>query len=314
MFCSQPHTGSHGTSSLKVTDDFLHRQRKRRTTTTKKNHAAPIENVFLRRECSLFQKKRKEKNNRNCMTSLSFSYCEHCCSQRFFLQLQREKLPLRTSTLKVTVFLHQQNKNLKKCSTTRKGPHLPRKFSFPKQKKKKKEKKKRDLTTSTSHSFSHCKRCSLRFFSAAAAREAREAALRAASRFSSLLAAASRFCCSIHGNCSASRTKSQILQPCDPGLIRQNAGATHVKKKYARFRMQKRFRIWQNFWCTRLSTNTRSSTTWRIADQTRTLICIFLQACAISQYTGTVFWKRNEKRLFSASQRWSCELRMHVAD
>ena len=109
---------------------------------------------------------------------------------------------------------------LKKCSTTRKGPHLPiaRKFSFPKTKTKKRKRKKRDLTTSTSHSFSHCKRCSLRFFSAAAAREAREAALRAASRFSSLLAAASRFCCSIHGNCSASRTKSQILQPCDPGL------------------------------------------------------------------------------------------------
>ena len=58
---------------------------------------------------------------------------------------------------------------------------------------KKKRKKKRDLTTSTSHSFSNSKRCSLRFFSAAAAREAREAALRAASRFSSLLAAASRF-------------------------------------------------------------------------------------------------------------------------
>ena len=76
-----------------------------------KKHAAIIENVFLRRECSLFQKKRKEKNNRNCMTSHSFSYCEHCCSQRFSLQLQREKLPLRTSTLKVTVFLHQQNKN-----------------------------------------------------------------------------------------------------------------------------------------------------------------------------------------------------------
>ena len=89
-------------------------------------------------------------------------------------------------------------------------------------KKKKERKKKRDLT-STSHSFSHCKRCSLRFFSAAAAREAREAALRVASRFSALLAAASRFCCSIHGNCSTSRTKSQILQPCDPGLRRSSA-------------------------------------------------------------------------------------------
>ena len=50
----------------------------------KKKHASLIENVFLRRECSLFQKKkkRKEKNNRNCMTSHSFSYCEHC-SQHF---------------------------------------------------------------------------------------------------------------------------------------------------------------------------------------------------------------------------------------
>ena len=48
---------------------------------------------------------------------------------------------LRTPTLKVTVFLHQpktKKKNKKKtCSTTRKGPHAPRKFSFPKKKKKK---------------------------------------------------------------------------------------------------------------------------------------------------------------------------------
>ena len=86
----------------------------------------------------------------------------------------------------------------------------------------------------------------------------------------------------------------------------------HMSRKYAR--MQKRFRIWQNFRCTRLYTNTRSSTTWRIADQTRTFICVFLQACAISQYTGNAFWKRNEKRLFVASPRWSCELRVHVAE
>ena len=99
-------------------------------------------------------------------------------------------------------------------------------------KKKKERKKKRDLT-STSHSFSHCKRCSLHFFSAAAAREAREAALRAASRFSALLAAASRFCCSIHGNCSASRTKSQILQPCDPGLMGRR-GAVRARAAEAR--------------------------------------------------------------------------------
>ena len=42
--------------------------------------------------------------------------------------------------------------------------------------------------------------------------------------------------------------------------------------------MQKRFRIWQNFRCTRLYTNTRSSTTWRFAHQTRTFFCVFLQA------------------------------------
>ena len=47
--------------------------------------------------------------------------------------------------------------------------------------KKKKKKRKRNLMTSTSHSFSHCKRYSLRFFSATAAREA---ALLAASRCS----------------------------------------------------------------------------------------------------------------------------------
>ena len=78
--------------------------------------------------------------------------------------------------------------------------------------------------------------------------------------------------------------------------------------------MQKRFRIWQIFRCTRLYTNTRNSTTWRIADQTRTFICVFLQACAISQYTGNAFWKRNAKRLFAASQRWSYEFRVHVAE
>ena len=61
-------------------------------------------------------------------------------------------------------------------------------------------------------------------FSAAAARaffcccSAKSARSCPSGRFS-LLAAASRFCCSIHGNFSASRIKSQILQPCDPGLI-----------------------------------------------------------------------------------------------
>ena len=46
----------------------------------------------------------------------------------------------------------------------------------------------------------------------------RKAALRAASRFFALLAAAARFRCSVHGNCSAPPTLSQILQPCDRAL------------------------------------------------------------------------------------------------
>ena len=77
-----------------------------------------------------------------------------------FLQLQCEKLPLRTTTLKVTVFLHQQNKNLKKMQHCSKRSSFAEKVTFPK---KKKRKEKRDLTTSTWHSFSHWKRCSLRF-------------------------------------------------------------------------------------------------------------------------------------------------------
>ena len=73
----------------------------------------------------------------------------------FFLQLQRENLPLRTSTLKLTVFLHQQNAALlEKVLICREGSLFQ----------KKKKKRKRELTTSTSHSFSHCKSCSLRFF------------------------------------------------------------------------------------------------------------------------------------------------------
>ena len=80
----------------------------------------------------------------------------------------------------------------------------------------KKKKKKKETWRPRPHIPSHIATAlQPALFSAAAAREA---ALRAASRFSALLAAASRFCCSIHGNCSASHTKSQILQPCDPGL------------------------------------------------------------------------------------------------
>ena len=157
------------------------------------------------------------------MTSYSFSYCWRC-SQRFFLQLQCEKLafvPLPSKSLSFFI-----NKKKKTCSTTQKGPHALRKFSFQKKQNKKKRKKTETWsTTSTSHSL-QARQPAL--FSAAAAQEAREAALRAASRFSALLAAASRFCCSNHGNCSASRTKSQILQPRDPGLRSANGDWTVV--------------------------------------------------------------------------------------
>ena len=45
-----------------------------------------------------------------------------------------------------------------------------------------------------------------------------KAALWAASRFFALLAAAAKFRCSVHGNCSAPPTLSHILQPCDRAL------------------------------------------------------------------------------------------------
>ena len=125
----------------------------------------------------------------------------------FFLQLQCEKLPLRTSTLKFTVFLHQQNKSFKKCSTTRKGPHLPKKLAFQKKEKKRKKERKNKTWRRRPHIPSHiASAAACAFLCRCSCSGAREAALRAASRFSALLAAASRFCCSIHGDCSASRT------------------------------------------------------------------------------------------------------------
>ena len=106
------------------------------------------------------------------------------------------------------------------------------------------------------------------------------------------------------------------------GLFRQNRPTAstlsdimqvqQMSRKYAR--RQRRFHIWQNFRCTRLYTNTRSSTTWRIADQTRTFICVFLRTCTISQRSIPITHFENEmKGVFSctASQRWSCELREH---
>ena len=93
------------------------------------------------------------------MTSHSFSYCEHCCSQRFFLY---------SCSARSCPFVHLPSKLLS-FFTNKKMQHYSKRSSFAEKvlfsKKKKREKKeKRDLTTSTSHSFSHCKRCSLRFF------------------------------------------------------------------------------------------------------------------------------------------------------
>ena len=164
----------------------------------------------------------------------------------FFPQLQREKLtfvPLPSKSLSSSSSPTKKKKKKKKktCSTTRKGPHAPRKFSFQK---KKKKKKKRNLTISTSHSFSGILQAlQPALFFCPAARAARKAALPAASRFSTLLAAASRFCCSIHRNCSAQRTKSQILQPYDRGL--------RVKVRVS-FSRCENLHFWWTRWCPKL--------------------------------------------------------------
>ena len=132
---------------------------------------------------------------------------------------------------------------------------LAEKVLFSKKKKKRKEKTKVDDLDLTFLLTLQALQPAL--FSAAAAREAREAALRAASRFSSLLAAASRFCCSIHGNCSASRTKSQILQPCDPGLTKLEAAPSSWKVHELKFCLHLRkgqgritcCKVSSNVWC-----------------------------------------------------------------
>ena len=87
-------------------------------------------------------------------------------------------------------------------------------------KKKKRKKKKRNLTTSTSHFFSHCMRCSLRFFLPLQL-EKREKLPFYSGRFSLLLASRCSFKILLQYPWKLQRlayTKSQILQPCDPGL------------------------------------------------------------------------------------------------
>ena len=77
-FCSQ----THGLSRY-----LLPQSHRRLSSPTKKQkqkkHAALIENVFLRREGSLFEKKTKEQPKLHDLAFLLI-YCEHCCSQPFF--------------------------------------------------------------------------------------------------------------------------------------------------------------------------------------------------------------------------------------
>ena len=132
MFCLQPHTGSHGTSSLKVTD-FLYRRNKK-----KKNIPAPIENRLpAPRMFSSPKKKRKKRKDqqKNGMTSHSFSYCEHCSQRFFFSAVAAREAALRISTIKVTAFLQQQNKKMRFS----KRSSCAEKVLFSKKKKKKKE-------------------------------------------------------------------------------------------------------------------------------------------------------------------------------
>ena len=205
MFCSQQHTGSHDASSLKVTDFF---------TDKKIKHAALIEKRLPASRMFSFPKKKKEKKKRKEQAKvhdLAFLLILRALQPALFSAVAAQEATLRTSTLKVTVFLHQLNKFKKKMQHYSKRSSCAEKVLFSK--KKKKKTKLDDLKITFLFTLQALQPA---LFSAAAAREA---ALRAASRFSTLLAAASRFCCSIHGYCSALRTSSQILQPCDPGLM-----------------------------------------------------------------------------------------------
>ena len=150
--------------------------------------------------------KRKEQN-RTTETAWPRIPSDIHCSQRFFSTVAARKAAPSYLYPQSYCLSSPTKQKFKKCSTTRKGPHLPRKFSFPK---KKKRKKKRNLTTSTSHSFSHCQRCSLRFFLPLQ---------REKLPFGPLLASR-RFSLQYPWNMQRFAYKSQILQPWDPGLSR----------------------------------------------------------------------------------------------
>ena len=94
MFCSQPHTGSHGISSQS--------HRRVSSPTKKKINISSTNRKRLRREYSLFQNKRKEKKRttETAWPRIPSHIANTAAASAFFLQLQHEKLLLRTSTLK----------------------------------------------------------------------------------------------------------------------------------------------------------------------------------------------------------------------
>ena len=130
-------------------------------TKTKKNMQHQSKTSSCAENVLFFKRKEKKRKEQPKLHDLAFllmlrtllqpELSLYSCSSRScpFVPLPSKLLSFFTNKIKI-----------KKCSTTRKGPHLPRKLSFQK----KKRKEKRDLTTSTSRSFSHCKRCSLGFF------------------------------------------------------------------------------------------------------------------------------------------------------
>ena len=123
----------------------------------------------------------------------------------FFVRNDRCKIPRK----KCGHSSPAKKQNMQNYKTTRKTSTCSEKVLFPK---KKNQPKLHDLA----FSIILRERCS---FCSCSAKK-RKAALRAASRFFALLAAAARFRCSVHGNCSAPPTLSQILQPCDRALTR----------------------------------------------------------------------------------------------
>ena len=135
------------------------------------------------------------------------------CASFFFVRNDRCKIPRK----KCGHSSPAKKQNMQNYKTTRKTSTCSEKVLFPK---KKNQPKLHDLA----FSLILRERCS---FCSCSAKK-RKAALRAASRFFALLAAAARLRCSVHGNCSAPPTLSQILQPCDRALTNFRFGFTEA--------------------------------------------------------------------------------------